>query len=147
MQTEFIAQYLSAWLEASGRSHDINSKKELDASNVVYQGRILVSVIDLIPAAIWKLKKSKHQFVSDKAVKDLTTWFTEIIKYANLFDKNIFINKTKFKQLGYLGSGGIGRFKNSLWAVINSKKKLGEVTDNKIAELADKNKKLVFSKP
>lgn len=146
LQTEFLAECLTAWLEASGRFHNTNTTKTLDPLNVVYQGRILVSVIDLVPAMIWKLRQTKQQFVSDQSLKILTVWCKGIIKYAGLLDKNVFIDKTKFKKLGYLGSGGIGRFKNSLWAVVNSKRNIGKVTIDKINHLASKNKELVFSK-
>ncbi|MBN1902998.1 hypothetical protein JW926_16865, partial [Candidatus Sumerlaeota bacterium] len=52
MQTEFLAQCLTAWLEASGRFENKERKKTgvLSPQNVAYQGRILVSVITLIPA-------------------------------------------------------------------------------------------------
>jgi DGQHR domain-containing protein len=55
-QTEFVAQCLDAWLEASGRKHDLMESDTLDPDNVAYQGRVLVSAITLIPACIWRLK-------------------------------------------------------------------------------------------
>ena len=44
-QTEFIAQCLDSWLEASGRKHDIDESEKLDPENVAYQGKVLVSAI------------------------------------------------------------------------------------------------------
>ncbi len=148
MQTEFFAQCLTAWLEASGRFDNVKEKKkkELHPENVVYQGRILVSVIDLIPAMIWKLKSAKVQLVSDKAVIALTNWLKDVAKRANLLEKNVFIDKSKFKKLGYLGSGGIGRFRDSLWAVIVDNKSLGKAKPERVAQLATANKTLVYSK-
>ena len=40
-QTEFIAQCLDLWLEASGRKHDIDELEKPDPENVAYQGRVL----------------------------------------------------------------------------------------------------------
>jgi DGQHR domain-containing protein len=147
LQTDFLAQCLNAWFEASGRFENKKgkAKTDLDPQNVVYQGRILVSVIDLIPAMIWKLKKSKVQIVSDKAVKYLTDWLKEVITNANLMEKGIFIDKNKFKSLGYLGSGGIGRFRDSLWAVVVEDRKLGRIHSDKIALLAKKKRDIVWS--
>jgi len=147
MQTDFLSQCLSAWFEASGRFEDPKEKgkTELNPSNVVYQGRVLISIIDLIPAMIWKLKKSKVQLVSDKASDILTEWLKGIIKNANLMENGSFIDKSKFKSLEYLGSGGIGRFRNSLWAVINSSERLGKIKEEKVAALAKANRDMVWS--
>jgi len=121
MQTNFLAQCLEAWLEASGRFESKKEQsKELNPQNVAYQGRILVSVITLIPAMIWKLKKEKVSFVSDKALQILIDWLRDIAKHAGLLKKNVFIDKNEFKDNGYLGSGGIGRFRDTLWAVIGN---------------------------
>jgi DGQHR domain-containing protein len=146
-QTDFIAQCLTAWLQASGRFETLGKKnqRDLDPQNVVYQGRILVSIIDLIPAMLWHLKKLKIQFVSDKALDVLIVWLKEMAKNANLLQKGVFIDKDKFKELGYLGSGGIGRFRDSLWAVINGKKRSVKYTPHKISELAKENQGLVWS--
>lgn len=126
MQTEFLAQSLTAWLEASGRFENKEKKKskDLNPQNVAYQGRILISVLDLIPAMIWMLQKEKLQFVSENALSALTTWLKEIIKKSDLLEKDAFIDKDKFKERGYLGSGGIGRFRDSLWAVVIGAAKL-----------------------
>ena len=149
-QTDFIAQCLTGWLEASGRfENKIQKKKvELNPENVVYQGRILVSVIALIPGMIWKLKKEKPKLklLSEKSLDVLTKWLRDVAKRANMLDGNIFIDKKKFKERGYLGSGGIGRFRDSLWVVITGKNKLTIRTNpEKIAQLAKNNRDLVWS--
>jgi DGQHR domain-containing protein len=147
-QTEFLAQCLTAWFEASGRFESKTSKKgiELNPQNVVYQGRVLVSLIALTPAMIWKLKKEKIKLLSDKALKELTIWLKDIAKRANMLDGNIFIDKSEFKERGYLGSGGIGRFRDSLWAVINGNHKLTNKTkSDTISNLAKENRDLVLS--
>ena len=146
-QTEFLAQCLTAWFEASGRFESKTSKKgvELNPQNVVYQGRVLVSLIALTPAMIWKLKKDKIKLLSDKALKELTIWLKDIAKRANMLDGNIFIDKSEFKERGYLGSGGIGRFRDSLWAVINGNHKLTNKTkSDTISKLAKENRDLVL---
>ena len=147
MQTDFLAQCLTAWLEASGRFENKDRKKEvaLNPQNVAYQGRILVSIIALVPAMIWKLKKEKIQLVSEKALEILSEWLKDIATRANLLEDDIFIDKNKFKKLGYLGSGGIGRFRDSLWAAVIGKKNLDNSNPEKINTLAIKNRDLVFS--
>jgi DGQHR domain-containing protein len=147
-QTDFLAQSLTAWLEASGRFESKTSKSgiELNPQNVVYQGRILVSLIALTPAIIWKLKRDKTKLLSDKALKILISWLKDIAKRANMLDGNIFIDKKKFKQRGYLGSGGIARFRDSLWAVVDDNHKITNKTKSeKIAALAKRNRDLVWS--
>jgi len=149
MQTEFIAQCLTAWLEASGRFESkVRSKEiELTPQNVAYQGRILVSVIALIPAMIWKLKEEKVPLVSDKALATLTNWLKGVAERANLLEGGVFIDKGKFKESGYLGSGGIGRFRNTLWAVVAGKERIPKITKpDEVAALSNQNRQMVFSK-
>jgi len=149
LQTEFLSQCLTAWLEASGRLESKARSKtiELTPQNVAYQGRILVSVIALIPAIIWKLKEEKVPLVSDMALATLTSWLKDVAERANLLENGIFIGKDKFKERRYLGSGGIGRFRNSLWAVVAGKKRITESTKlDEVAVLADHNRQLVFAK-
>jgi len=149
MQTEFLSQCLTAWLQASGRFESkVHFKKlELTPQNVAYQGRILVSVIALIPAMIWKLEEKKDPLVSNKALATLTDWFKDIADRANLLEDGVFIGKDKFKERGYLGSGGIGRFRDTLWAVIAGNQRITKDTKtNEVSKLAEKNRQLVFSK-
>ncbi len=139
-QTDFIAQALSAWFEASGRFED--PKKSIEAvsgENVVYQGRVLVSILTLVPAMIWILKKKKITLISRKAQEELMLFFKGTAERANLFYKGVFIGKNKFKELGYLGSGGIGRFRDSLWAAVHAERKLNnKIKPETIAAMAVK---------
>jgi hypothetical protein len=149
MQTEFLSQCLTAWLEASGRLENKSSSKkyELSPQNVAYQGRILVSVIALTPAIIWKVNEGKIPLISDKALLTLTSWFKDIARQADLLEDGVFIGKNKFKERGYLGSGGIGRFRDTLWAVVTGNQKITKATKpNEVSALAEKNRQLVFSK-
>jgi DGQHR domain-containing protein len=146
-QTEFLAQCLSAWFEASGRFEDPRKAKReaLHPENVVYQGRVLVSVITLMPAMIWKLKQENLPYVSEKSSAVLTAWLNDIAKRGNLLEKKAFISKEKFKARGYLGSGGIGRFRDTLWAAVSGQKKLVRTLKaEKIAMMAEKNRETVF---
>lgn len=143
-QTQFLAQCLEAWLQASGRFEKISSptKRELSTENVAYQGRILVSILSLIPALIWKLNKTKVPLTSNKAKNVLIKFLTEIAKNAGLLFKGVFIDKNKFKAKGFLGSGGIARFRDTLWASITRKisQRLKAETIKKYAEV---NKKMI----
>lgn len=142
MQTEFIAQCLEAWLKASGRQEEENS--QLDPQNVVYQGRILVSILTLIPAIILKLKKGKIKLISDDAQEKSAEYFKEIATKAHLMEKGAFISKDKFKKFGYLGSGGIGRFRNVLWAATIGKYSGTKLKEEVAERLAVKNKAAIL---
>jgi DGQHR domain-containing protein len=136
-QTEFIAQVLSSWLEASGRKEEMEGKPEqsLDPENVVYQGRILVSVVTLIPACLAKLEESHIKPLSDEAEELLLTFFERIIRRSGLMRHGTFIGRTDFKKRGFLGSGGTARFRNRLWAAIaRDVSRLGDEEVEKEAE-------------
>ena len=141
-QTDFIAQCLTAWLEASGRFEKPkeSKKKALSPDNVVYQGRVLVSILTLVPAMIWILKKKNAPYISTEAQNELIERLKEIARNAGLTENGSFIGKSQFKERGFLGSGGIGRFKNILWAAVNSSKKIGNLPTQQIEEKAQKNK-------
>jgi DGQHR domain-containing protein len=146
-QTEFIAQCLSAWFDASGRFEDPKKERHgaLSPQNVAYQGRVLVSVLALIPVMLLKLKKKKVVPISSKAKEVLTEWLKEVAERADLLENGIFIGKDKFKARGYHGAGGIGRFKDSLWAVATGKHRLNQRNKPEIIhEWAEKNRAAVF---
>lgn len=144
-QTEFLAQCLEAWLEASGRKHDIAESDTLDPENVAYQGRVLVSAVTLVPACIWKLRKETGVLVSRNAEKILTDWFRDLMGRAGLLRRGTFLGKTEFRTKGFLGSGGIGRFRDTLWAAALSTKEVGRLSDVKKAELAEEHKAKIYS--
>lgn len=142
-QSRFLAQCLDAWFQASGRFEKAGSSKtkELSSENVAYQGRVLVSILSIIPALIWKLKKQKVLFVSDKAHKKLVQFLTEIAENANLLEKEVFIDRKKFKAKGFLGSGGLARFRDLLWASVN--KKTSRLKPNTVSKYAEENRAVV----
>lgn len=146
-QTEFLAQLITCWLNAAGRFETLDDVQEagmaLDPENVVYQGRVLVSVIALTPAILWKLCK-KGRLDTSSIEKSLTLWFKEIIERAGLSKNGKFLSKSQFKEYGYLGSGGIGRFRNTLWASILTDKKINHNKPEIIEFKAEKNKKIVL---
>jgi len=135
-QTSFLSEVLECWLQASGRA-EAQGALELNPQNVVYQGRILVSVIDLVPAVLAHLKHKRIPFVSDKARDEIAAWLRGAIERASLLRDGKFVAKDDFKKRGFLGSGGIGRFRNRLWAAAFGKGKLGTPTPEQIVEAAD----------
>jgi len=143
-QTEFLAQCLSAWLEASGRKEDVAPSEKLDPDNVAYQGRVLVSVLTLLPACLVELKKRKVVLVSAAAEETLTKWFSQLMTRAGLLKNEKFIAKGEFKQKGFLGSGGIGRFRDTLWAAVGPKK-IARLSPQKRAELANDRRSKIHS--
>lgn len=146
-QAEFFAQCLDAWLEATGRKQDVTGSESLDPENVAYQGRAIVSFLTLTPACILELKKIKMPLISDKAKMDLTEWLEGVMKRARLLKNGRFLAKGEFKHKGYLGSGGLGRFRDSLWAATGSTKVIpARISAEKLAEMANKNRAAVRSK-
>lgn len=146
-QAEFLAQMLNAWLEATGRRETPAKGKKLESGNVVYQGRILLSVISLVPAVLWHLKRTGQPLISAKSEEKLTKWFRGLIENADLINRGRFIDKEEFKRGGYLGSGGIARFRDRLWAsVLGTERKISRMQPDKITELAEQNKQKISSK-
>jgi DGQHR domain-containing protein len=144
-QTVFLAQCLTAWLEASGRFEKFDDMKdsELDRANVTYQGRVLTSVLTLIPAMIWKLRMKRVQLISEKAADTLKGFLKTVAANANLVQDGEFIDKSKFKERGFLGSGGIARFRDLLWASAIGNK-AGRFKQERIAKLAEKNRSEIY---
>jgi DGQHR domain-containing protein len=139
VQAEFLSQCLEAFLEASGRREDV-SGDELNPENVAYQGRVVVSFLALIPACIWKLKRSRYALVSDEAKEFLTQWLKEVMKNAGLMEGSKFLPKSKFKEKGYLGSGGLARFRDTLWAAALNAKSVSSFETDEIQALAEKSR-------
>lgn len=137
-QADFIAQCLDAWLDATGRREDVAESERLDGENVAYQGRAIVSFLTLVPACILELKRKKLGLVSDSAREHLTEWAKGTMKRARLLDRSDrFLAKGEFKHKGYLGSGGIARFRDTLWAAATSKEQLPPgIKAEKLEELA-----------
>jgi DGQHR domain-containing protein len=135
-QGAFLSQLLECWLEASGRSEG-QGATELKPENVAYQGRVLVSVVDLVPAVLVDLRKKQLSYVSDEARSEINEWLRNLLKRANLLEDGRFITKEKFKVFGFIGGGGISRFRNLLWAAAFRKKKLGDLSSDQIAEVAN----------
>ncbi len=139
MQTEFLAQGLTSWFEASGRfeKREPLRHKELNPENVAYQGRVLVSILALIPAMIWKLRRAKVQLISAKGQECLTQWLRQVADNAGLLHEGVFIGKKEFRDRMYLGSGGIGLFRDTLWAAIDTKQDLRNKKQEKIMQIAE----------
>jgi hypothetical protein len=137
LQTEFLAQCLTAWLEASGRFETRSKRNNLNPENVAYQGRVLVSILDLVPAILWKLKPRTKHLVSDDAHQKTRRLLRDTADRAGLLDGDVFVEKQQFKKRKYLGSGGIGLFRNTLWAAFGATEPLGRIGSEKIADLAE----------
>jgi len=136
-QADFLAQCLDAWLEATGRKEDLSESDSLDSDNVVYQGRAIVSFLTLIPACILELKKAKVSLVSAQANTLLVGWLRGTMKRARLLKNGKFLAKGEFKHKGYLGSGGLGRFRDALWAAAGTTRVLPpRIKAEKLAQLA-----------
>jgi DGQHR domain-containing protein len=132
-QTNFLSQCLTAWLQASGRfeKSEFLEKKELTDSNVA-----------LIPALIWKLRKRKAVLISENATVILTEFLKSVAQNAGLLDDDVFIDRNKFKSRGFLGSGGIARFRDLLWASIKGRK-TGRLKLERISKIAEENRAII----
>jgi hypothetical protein len=137
-QTEFLAQCLTAWLEASGRFEGPSGDRTLDPENVADQGRVLVSVLNLVPAILWKLRRLQN-LMSESAKEKTRVLLQDAAERAGLLDDNkVFIDKRVFKERKYLGSGGIALFRNTLWAAFGSEDTVRRWGPERIAVVADK---------
>jgi DGQHR domain-containing protein len=146
-QADFIAQCLDAWLDATGRKEDVTESDKLDGENVAYQGRAIVSFLTLVPACILQLKRRKLSLVSDQARDHLTEWARGTMKRARLLDRSDrFLAKGEFKHKGYLGSGGIARFRDTLWAATTTRRQLpSRIKAERLEELAAQSRAQVRS--
>jgi len=139
-QSSFLVQCLDAWLAASGRFEDPKKAKAegLDTDNVAYQGRVLISILTLIPAILIAIKQKTPILVSDKAKIITEEWLRTVAQNAGLLDKGVFISREKFKARRYLGAGGIGLFRDTLWAASLGKKLRSDLKAASITEKAEK---------
>src|SRR5664280_1518203 len=142
-QAEFLVLCLDAWLEASGRKEQVEGSGSLDPENVAYQGRVLVSFLTLVPACLWLLKKSDIVLISNKSKDYLIAWLKQLLGRAGLLERKRFIPKSSFKKLGYLGSGGIGRFRDTLWAASLTKKNITRLSVERKHKIAEENRSRV----
>lgn len=140
-QVAFLAQCLEAWLTATGRMHDLEESPSLDPDNVAYQGRAIVSFLTLVPACVWYLRQQHMHLVSSRASGALAEWLHDLMRRARLLKNGKFLPKSEFSRKGFLGSGGLARFRDSLWAAIDSHTAASpRASAERLAELADKNR-------
>jgi hypothetical protein len=59
-------------------------------------------------------------------------------------EDRVFISKKEFKNRKYLGSGGIGLFRNTLWAAIGTKRNVRRAKPEAVAQFADDMRSEVF---
>jgi len=139
-QAEFLGQCLDAWFEATGRKEDVSEARALDATNVAYQGRAIDSFLRLVPACIWKLNKAKATLISDEAKRVLSKWLHEVLGKAGLLRGGRLLAKEEFKKKGFLGSGGLARFRDALWAAVIGTPEIDKLAPEEIADLAAKHR-------
>jgi len=145
-QATFLAACLSAWLNASGRKQDVQESDKLDPENVVYQGRVLVSFLTLVPAILSVLRSEKISYNSNELEAFLDNWLKELMKRSGLFHNDKFVTKSEFKKRGFLGSGGLARFRDRLWAAAFSKSSIVGLSDEKIQSLAASHRQEIYKK-
>ncbi|MBL8044272.1 MAG: DGQHR domain-containing protein [Nitrospira sp.] len=135
-QTEFLAQCLDAWLEATGRKQEVSEGESLDPDNVAYQGRVLVSFLTLLPVCISKLKRNEFQLISDRSHETLIRFLHDLMRRGGLLEREKFLPKPKFKEKGFLGSGGVSRFRDLLWAAATSTESVARLKAEALADRA-----------
>jgi hypothetical protein len=145
-QAEFLAQCLDAWLDATGRKEDVAESESLDPENVAYQGRAIVSFLTLIPACIWELQRKNVPLRSAEAKTSLEKWLKGTMKRARLTKNGRFLAKGEFKAKGYVASGGLARFRDTLWiAAVSQTKVPPRLSTEKLTELASASRARVRS--
>jgi DGQHR domain-containing protein len=144
-QASFIGLCLDAWLDASGRREDVSENGgKLDPSNVAYQGRVIVSFMTLIPACLTHLREKGINLSRESAVHlELTHWLKLVMRRADLLDDGQFLRKEDFRTRGFLGSGGLARFRDLLWAATLSPVK-DPRKDHLVKEMAGRARKKAF---
>jgi DGQHR domain-containing protein len=145
-QADFLAQCLEAWLDATGRRKDLFELESPDPDNVAYQGRVIVSFLTLIPACIWQLKKASIPLISQNAMGVLGAWLRGTMQRARLIKDGRFLSKGDFKTHGYVGSGGLARFRDRLWLAAVSKHKIpSRISPEKLAGSAEDSRGIVLA--
>jgi hypothetical protein len=145
-QAEFLAQSLEAWLDATGRKEDVAESESLDPENVAYQGRAIVSFLTLVPACICRLQKSGLRLISEDAGTLLQKWLRGTMNRARLLRDGKFLAKGDFKARGYLGSGGLARFRDMLWVAAASARKVpSQLSPERLTDLASASRARVRS--
>lgn len=146
-QTEFLVQVLEGWAKAAGNFKTTKKREEEEgAENIAYQGRILVSVLTLVPALLSKIKSKRYKVISDNAAELITRELTHIARSAGLIKNNAFISKEEFAKKGYVGSGGIGRFRDTLWAAFDNNRRIYTANMDTISDWAEENRVRIFKK-
>jgi hypothetical protein len=142
-QAEFLSLCLDAWLESTGRKQEVSEGGSLDPENVAYQGRVVVSFLTLIPACIWKIRQANVAFTSDEAKEKLVKWLRGVMRRAGLLRHDRFVAKSEFSAKGFLGSGGLAKFRDTLWAAAIGTKSVSRLKDKTRSELAERHRKQV----
>jgi hypothetical protein len=80
--------------------------------------------------------------ISENATVILTEFLKSVAQNAGLLDDDVFIDRNKFKSRGFLGSGGIARFRDLLWASIKGRK-TGRLKLERISKIAEENRAII----
>jgi hypothetical protein len=91
------------------------------------------------------LNKSKIALISDTAQQKLTDLLSKVMKRSGLLRNDRFLAKGQFQAKGYLGSGGLARFRDTLWAATLGTRQLNRLKAEALAELAENNREKVIS--
>ena len=83
--------------------------------------------------------------ISDQAKTMLTKWFSALMNRAALLKEKKFITKSTFREKRYLGSGGTGRFRDTLWAAALATKALGRKSEEVKKQLAETHRAKVYA--
>jgi len=83
--------------------------------------------------------------VSDAAQELLTKQLHKIMKRSGLLKDDQFIAKGQFKKKGYPGSGGLAKFRNTLWASIMGTGRLQGLKPETLAKQAETNRDKVMA--
>lgn len=76
----------------------------------------------------------------------LSQWLVGVMDRAGLLEANKFLAKKKFQEKGFLGSGGIARFRDTLWAAALSTDAVSNLSEEQLVNLAEKHRTKVKSK-
>jgi hypothetical protein len=67
----------------------------------------------------------------------MADWLLDVMQRAGLLHQGKFLAKNDFRTKGFLGSGGIGRFRDTLWAAAVGNGDIRRWGEERIKSVAD----------
>ena len=93
---------------------------------------------------LWKRKAGPRGLRFRKSQSTADGWLRQIAERAGLLKEGVFISKQELKDRKYLGSGGIGMFRDTLWAGMKTSGNIRRSKPETITKIADEMRSKIF---